>query len=310
MFSAITQPNYPNAALGLEKESIAAIALQGGRGRFSIKQAASVNIPAGLITPSFLEKNIADAGEFSSCLQEAVVNAGLLNQKRWSVTLPSNTARTAILALESEPASKQEAEEILDWKAEQSFGAPAAELRLSKQKISPDKDGRSRYFATAVTLSVIDEYETHFEGLGWKAGLILPRAVGEANWLMNKHETTDSLLISSNNDGFTALLLRGSEPAVVRSVTCTQDEIDDEIYRLLMFYNDRFATEYGNSLLQKLLVIGKDFIPAKVQNIASEALGRALRILSADEVGLYLPDGGLSFDDIAAPAGLAALGFR
>lgn len=310
MFSAIVKPNYPNAAIGLEKGTITAIALQGGRSQFSIKQAASLSIPTDLIKPSFLEKNITDAGEFSSCLQEAVVNAGLLNQKRWSVTLPSNTARTAILALESEPSSKQEAEEILDWKAEQSFGAPAAELRLAKQKISPDKDGRFRYFATAVMLSVIDEYETHFKELGWKAGLILPRAVGEANWLTNKPERSDSLLISSNNDGFTALLLRGSEPAVVRSVTCTQNEIDDEIYRLLMFYNDRFATETDNSLLQKLLVIGKDFIPAKVQNIASEALGRALRILSADEVGLYLPDGGLSFDDIAAPAGLAALGFR
>ena len=310
MFSSLTQPNYPNAALGLEKESITAIALQGRRGQFSIKQAATVNIPAGLITPSFLEQNIADAREFSNCLQEAIVNAGLLNQKRWSITLPSNTARTAILALESEPASKQEAEEILDWKAEQSFGAPAAELRLSKQKISPDKDGRSRYFATAVTLAVIDEYETHFESLGWKTGLILPRAVGEANWLMNNSEKSDSLLISSNNDGFTALLLRGSEPAVVRSVTCTQNEIDDEIYRLLMFYNDRFCRHSDNSLLQKLLVIGRDFVPAKVQTIASEALGRALRILTADEVGLYLPDSSLSFDDIAAPAGLATLGFR
>src|SRR5438552_2893135 len=185
MFSSLTQPHYPNAALGLEKESISAVALQGGRGRFTIKQAASLNIPAGLIVPGFLDLNIADAGEFSNCLQEVIRNAGLLNQKRWSITLPSDTARTAVLALESEPASKQEAEEVLDWKAEQSFGAPAAELRLSKQKISPDKDGRSRYFATAVTLSVIDEYETHFEGFGWKAGLILPRAVGEANWLMN-----------------------------------------------------------------------------------------------------------------------------
>src|SRR6266404_6043696 len=163
MFSVLTQPHYPKAALGLEEDTITAIALQGGRGRFSIKQAASVNIPPGLIVPSFLEANIVDTREFLGCLQETVANAGLLNQKRWSVTLPSDTARTSILALESEPASRQEAEEVLDWKAEQSFGAPAAELRISKQKISPDKDGRARYFATAVSLAVIDEYETHFE---------------------------------------------------------------------------------------------------------------------------------------------------
>ncbi|MEP6788804.1 MAG: hypothetical protein ABJB40_10265, partial [Acidobacteriota bacterium] len=272
------------------------------------KQAASIEIAPGLITPSFLDQNITNDYEFAGALREVVESAGLLNQKRWSIALPSSSARTAILALESEPASKQEAEEVLDWKAEQSFGAPAAELRLAKQKISPDKEGRSRYFATAVTLSVIDEYETHFESMGWKAGLILPRAVGEANWLIDRPVQSDSLLISGNSDGFTALLLRGSEPAVVRSVTCTAAEIDDEIYRLVMFYNDRFGGGQGNGILERLLVIGRSLVPAKVQNIASDALGKTLRVLSADEVGLSLPDGGFSFDDLAAPAGLAALG--
>lgn len=312
MFSSITTPNYPNSALGIEDGRITAVSLQGqGRGSFAIRQAATVDLPPGLLKPSFLEKNITDSFEFSSYLREAAESAGLLSQKRWSVALPSNTARTAILVLDSEPASKQETEEILDWKAEQNFGAPAVALRIAKEKISPDATGRSRYFATAVTLAVIDEYETQFESLGWKAGLILPRAVGEANWLADKSDKSDSLLISETNDGFTGLLLRGGEAAVVRSVTCTPDEVDDEIYRLLMFYNDRFGGgEDGNSLLRRLLVVGSDLAPAKVQNIASEALGRVLNVLSPEDVGLSLPGSGLRFNDLAAPAGLAALGFR
>jgi len=308
MFSSITEPNYPTTALGIETDAISAVALQGSRKQFTIKQAASLDLPAGLITPSFTDQNISDDREFAAILREVIESAGLLKQSRWSVALPSNTARTAILALESEPASSKEAEAVLDWKAEQSFGAPAVELRLAKQKIAPDKDGRSRYFATAVKRSVIDEYETHFEALGWKAGLILPRAVGEANWLIDRQEKNDSLLISGNTDGFTALLLRNSEPAVVRSVTCTPSEIDDEIYRLVMFYNDRFAGATGNGILERLLVIGKNLVPATVQKIAAEALGKNLRVLSPQEVGLNMPDAGLNFNDLAAPAGLAALG--
>jgi hypothetical protein len=310
MFSSLTQPHYPKAALGIEASGLSAVALQSpGRRQFSIKQAASVEIPAGLVVPSFVELNIADDVEFFACLKEVVEAAGLMGQKRWSVALPSNTARTAILALDSEPASRAEADEVLDWKAEQSFGVPAAHLRIARKKISPGREGRARYFATAVKLSVIDEYETHFERMGWKAGLILPRAVGEANWLLDEAGETDSLLISGNNSGFTALLLRGSEPAVVRSVLCTPDEIDDEIYRLLMFYNDRFARIPGEGKLERLLVIGKSLIPQKVRSIASEALGKDLRVLSPDEIGLSLPGEGLSFNDIAAPAGLARLGF-
>lgn len=309
MFSKLTTPNYPNAALGIEEGRITAVSLQGqGRGSFSVRAASTVDLPAGLLKPNFLDQNITSGFEFSSSLREAAESAGLLKQKRWSIALPSSTARTAILVLDSEPASKQETEEILDWKAEQNFGAPATALRLAMEKISPDPSGRSRYFATAVMLSVIDEYETQFESLGWKAGLILPRAVGEANWLTDR--SSDSLLISETSDGFTGLLLRSGEPAVVRSVTCSTSEMDDEIYRLLMFYNDRFGGEHGNSLLQRLLVIGKNFVPAKVQTIATEALGRALNVLSPEDVGLTLPGGGLSFNDLAAPAGLAALGFR
>ncbi|MCY7376274.1 MAG: hypothetical protein LH472_09935 [Pyrinomonadaceae bacterium] len=310
MLENLTQPNYPKAALGLEQTSVTALALQKeGRGRFGIKQAATVELPTNLLVPSFTERNVANANEMLVLLEEAVTNAGLRKQKRWSVSLPSNTARTAILTLETEPSSKNELEEILDWKSEQTFGVPSGEMRISRRKIKADKTSKARYFATAVKLSVIDEYETLFERLGWRAGLIMPRAVSEANWLVDARSKSDSLLISSQADGFVALLLRGDEPNVVRSVTCTESETDDEIYRLLMFYRDRFG-DANESSLDKLLVVGRNFAPARLKEIADEALGKTLAILRPEDVGLSMPAQTLSFDDIAAPAGLAALGWN
>ena len=311
MLSAITQPNYPKAAIGFEKDSITALALQKeGRGQYGIRQAATIDLPANLLTPSFLETNISSPRELSVLIEEALEGSGLLNQKKWSVSLPSNTARTTIFTLESEPSSKQETEEILDWKAEQIFGAPAGELRISRQRIAPDREGKPRFFASAIKLAVINEYESIFEAFGWKAGMIMPRAVSEANWLVDRHDRTDSLLISSQSDGFTALLLRGDEPTVVRSVTCDEKERDDEIFRLLMFYKDRLADETSDKVLERLLIIGKNIVPAKIREISAEALGNALNVLRPEDVGLNIPVGSLSFDDIAAPAGLAALGWR
>src|SRR6185369_6170060 len=164
MFSLLTQPRYPKSAIGIEQNFISALALRReGKGRFALQQAATVELPRNLVKPSFTERNIASQDEFRVILDEAVTNAGLLNQKRWSVSLPSASARSAIITLETEPASKNEAEEVLEWKSEQSFGAKAGELRITREKIDPDRQGRSRYFATAVKLSVIDEYETVFE---------------------------------------------------------------------------------------------------------------------------------------------------
>ncbi|MBS1792706.1 MAG: hypothetical protein JSS81_02560 [Acidobacteria bacterium] len=303
------QPNYPKAALGLEKEFITALALQKeGRGRYGLKQAATVGMPVHLLNPSFTEKNIANPQEMLAMLEDVCVRAGLQKQKRWSVCLPGNTARTAILTLDAEPVSKTELDEILDWKAENGFGAPAAELRLSLNKISPDREGKTRYFATAVKLSVIDEYESLFETFGWQAGLILPRALSEANWLIDRNAQTDSLLISSQSDGFTALLMRRDEPVVVRTVTCTPEETDDEIYRLLMFYNDRLASAEG-SYLEKILLVGKNIRPARIREISNEALGQELIVLRPEDVGLNIPVGQLNFDELAAPAGIAVYGF-
>ena len=311
MFSALTEPNYPKAALGIEADSVTALGLQKeGRGQFGIKQAAIVELPEHLLVPSFTEQNIHGAGEMLALIEEAVLNAGMKRQKSWSVSLPSGSARTAILTLDTVPASRQELTEILDWKSETSFGVPAGEMRISRQKITPDTEGKARYFATAVKLNIIDEYETLFERFGWQAGLILPRAVSEARWLADRKNAVDSLLISAQSDGFTALLLRGDEPTVVRNVTCAESEVDDEIYRLLMFYHDRVADEKSGNLLEKILVVGKNFQPAKIKEVAAEALGRTLKILRPEDVGLNIPVGSLSFDDLAAPAGLAALGWK
>lgn len=308
MFSFITEPNYPKAAVGLEKERVTVLSLQkDGRG-FAVRNAASVQLPASLLQPSFLESNVSSRHGLASVLNEAAGLAGLLGQKSWSVALPSVAARTAILTIEAE--NRGEIDQVLEWKAEQSFGAPAALLRITNNRLAGEQDGKIRYVATAVKLSVIDEYESVFEDLGWKAGLVLPRPVCESNWLVRNGQASDSLLLSSQDDGFTAVLFGDGQPSVIRSVTCSESEKDDEIYRLLLFYHDRFAATRGTRQLDRMLLIGSDLQPSAIGNIAQEALGRPISILHPNDVGLRFPEGSIGFDDIAAPAGLAAFGCR
>jgi hypothetical protein len=115
-------------------------------------------------------------------------------------------------------------------------------------------------------------------------------------------------LLSSQEGGFTAVLFSNSEPSVIRSVICSDSEKDDEIYRLLMFYNDRVGSERGSQQLDRVLAIGSDLLPSTINDIAREALGRQISILNSSDVGLRLPDSSIGFDEIAAPAGLAVFG--
>jgi hypothetical protein len=313
-FSQLVAPRYPPAAVGIESQAVAVVNLDyRRRGGFILRRGASLALPLGLITPGYDEPNIQDADELVRSLNDVTVGAGLGRQNKWSAALPEGSTRTLILTLENAPASRGELEEVLRWKIERGFGASVEELRVSRDKLTPDAQGRARYIVTGIHLNVLDEYEAVFAALGWRVGLILPRHMGEARWLVGGGAHGDSLLLSSHAEGFTALLVRDKQPLIMRSVACEDGDRDDELYRLLLFYRDRLAGA-GNGApaasLQHLLVVGNGFDKGHVAEIIAETLGVSLRALGPAEVGLALPSGELSFDEIAAPAGLAAQAWR
>ena len=186
---------------------------------------------------------------------------------------------------------------------------PLEELSISKERLQKDSHGRDRYLVIAVKKSVIAEYEAVLQRLGWRAGLILPRHLGEAQWLVRNSTAGDSLLLSGSSQGFTGVIFRDKHPLIVRTVTCKEDEFEDEFYRFLLFYRDRstpegIATGPG---LTRLMVIGEGITKQRAGEIVNETTGGDLRPLEAEDLGLQLPSRDFSFDSIAAPAGLATL---
>jgi hypothetical protein len=182
-------------------------------------------------------------------------------------------------------------------------------LSVSKKRLQKDSQGRDRYLVTAVRKGVLREYETVLESLGWRAGLVLPRHLGEAQWLVRNGPAGDSLLLSGSSEAFTAVILRDKNPLIVRTVSCSDEEWEDEFFRLLLFYRDRSTPEGadGNLNLTRLMVIGDGITKERAQEIVNETTGGDLRPLKAEDLGLQLPSSQLSFDSIAAPAGLATL---
>jgi hypothetical protein len=310
VLSRLVSPWYPSTALGLEKGIASIVEVDRGRGKgYSLRRAATISLGESLIQPDFDQSNIPNKSELAAALAELAASAGLLRQKRWSVTLPGATTRSLILTLETRPGSQRELEEVLSWKMDRGFGVPLDELSISREPLSKDSQGRDRYLVVATRVAVLEEYEDVFRTLGWRAGLILPRHLGEAQWLKGNGLRGDSLLVSSSDEGFTAMVFRDKQPLILRSIRCEQDEREDEFYRLLLFYRDRRAADPAEiaQMLSGLLVTGSGFSKARAGEIVNETLGSNLHALEAEDLGLQLPNRDLSFDAIAAPAGLAVL---
>lgn len=310
--SKLINPWYPATAVGFEKGLATMVQLERGRGSTSsLRRAATVALPESLIKPSFDEPNISDPRELTAALKDLANSAGLLQQKRWSVALPDAASRTLILTLESQPASQAELKEVLTWKMERGFGASVADLVIARDRLAADAQGRDRYLVIATRASILAEYESALHSLGWRAGLIVPRHIGEGQWLTTNGSPGDGLLLSSSEQGFTAVVFRGKQPLIIRSVTCEPNECEDELYRLLLFYRDRRGGEAEKGQgLSRVLVVGDLLDKARVSAIVNETLGADLRSLNAADLGLQLATRELSFDAIAAPAGLATLSWQ
>ena len=311
LLSRLIDPWYPATAIGLKKGVASVVQLERVKGSLcKLRRAATFNIAESLVRPSFDERNIEDIAQLAGVLKELATSAGLLKQKRWSLSLPEATARTLVLTIEGQTQSASELQDVLRWKIERGFGSPLEELSVSKDKLQKDAQGRDRYLAIAVKRAVLAEYEAVLDALGWRAGLILPRHLGEAQWLIrNGAAVGDSLLLSGSSQGFTGVIFRDKHPLIVRTVKCTEEEeFEDEFYRLLLFYRDRGAPEAGNEQgLTRLMVIGDGITKERAGEIVNETTGGDLRPLEPEELGLQLPSRDFSFDSIAAPAGLATL---
>ena len=323
----LASPRFPSAAVGLSGEAACAIQLDRRGGSFVVRNAAVLPLTEGLVRPGFDEQNVADPAALARALADATSSAGLARRRRWSVALPEASTRTSILTMETQPASRAEAEEMLRWKTERALGAPLDELRVSRERLKPDPQGRERHLVTAVRLSVLAEYEQVFASLGWHAGLILPRHAGEAWWLMRGGggggaDASDSLLVSAHPEGFTALILRAGQPLYVRTVSCEAEDRADELYRFLLFYRDRNApaeaeggadapaappARFAADRIGRLLVAGNGIDAAQASAVVEETLASPPRAVRAEELRLSLPTRDLDFAQIAAPAGLAAL---
>jgi hypothetical protein len=308
----LVKPGYPSTALGFEKGIATMVQLERARaGSFKLRRAAVVALPELLIRPSFEEPNVSDQAELVAALSELATSAGLLQQKKWSVALPDAASRSLILTLESEPASRAELEEVLTWKMERGFAAPLDELSISRERLPADSQERDRYLVVATPTSVLREYEGAMHALGWRAGLIVPRHVGEGQWLTANGARGDSLLLSSSEKAFTAIVFRDKQPLIVRTVACEPEECEDELYRLLLFYRDRRAGELDQpAQLARMLILGNLLPKDRAGEIVTETLGANLRSLDPADVGLQLNTRELNFDAIAAPAGLATLSWQ
>src|SRR5262249_7384432 len=156
---------------------------------------------------------------------------------------------------------------------------------------------------------VIAQYELIFERLGWHAGMIAPQHIGEAQWLMRQGLEDDQVVVSLNDRGFDAVIVRGREPLMIREVECAPEERENEFYRLMVFYGDRLALEVADRQLSRALMIGPPYEQRSFRDVLVSAMERPVVALDPQQIGLRV-DPNAPFNHFAAAGGLATMAWN
>jgi hypothetical protein len=274
---------------------MALITLKRSGGDFEPRNLGVSRLPAGVVRASFTEPNIADEPALIDRLSKTASRAGMGSVKELSVSLPSGSARSMVVALDAAPTSRAEMEQMIEWKTERGMGQKFGDLRVNYTRLR-DMGGRP-------------QYERIFARLGWHAGLIAPQHIGEAQWLMRQGLEDDQVVVSLNERGFDAVIVRGQEPLMVREVECAPEERENEFYRLMVFYRDRLTLEGADRPLNRALMIGPVPDQYRFRNVLASAIERQVVALDPQQIGLKI-DPSAPFNHFAAAGGLATMAWN
>ncbi|MGH9824067.1 MAG: hypothetical protein ACREDR_12540, partial [Blastocatellia bacterium] len=224
----------PNIAAGIVDGNFVVVSLRRTRAGIELSSSALTSVPDEVLVPSFDSPNVQDMTQLVQIITQTAEAAGLGNKRRWSAVVPDNAIRTVIVTVEGKPANRHELNEMISWKTERSIGTPSSELRISKQKLTRVA-GQDRYLVAAARETILQEYESAFAAAGWQTGLLLPKYLGETQWLISADPKTPKMLVSSNSNGFTSVVIKNGEVVLVRSHECDLGSVSDELYRVALY---------------------------------------------------------------------------
>jgi Tfp pilus assembly PilM family ATPase len=307
-FNYLTAPDLPRTSLSISETHLALITLKRSGGQFEPRNLGVAPLPDGIVQASFTEPNVSDEPALVNHLSRTASQAGMKRVRALSVSLPSGSARSLVVTLDETPASRAELAQVLEWKVERGMGQRFSEMRVNYTRLS-DLNGHPQYLISAASERVVAQYERIFKQMGWQAGMITPRHIGEAQWLIRQDLEDDQVVVSINGRGFDAVIVRGREPLLVREVECAPEERENEFYRLMVFYRDRLAPAGSDAPISRVLAIGGVAEQRHFRDVLSSAMERHAVALDPQQIGLRV-DPNAPFNHFAAAGGLATMAWK
>jgi type IV pilus assembly protein PilM len=206
-----------------------------------VEMCSARELAPGTVVPDLTESNLRDGNAVRQAIESVL--GGLGGRSRDVIAiLPDTAVRVVLLDFETLPAKPEEAEAVVRFRLKKSLPFNLDEARISYHAQSAGTGLRA--VAAVVLNSVLEEYESAFRDAGYNPGVVMPSmlaAIGAADaerpTLVVKVDARTIGIAILDQDHL--LLFRTLEN--VRGVTITGEQLAEEVYPSVVFFQDTYS---------------------------------------------------------------------
>ncbi|MGA2979935.1 MAG: hypothetical protein ABSD76_10120 [Terriglobales bacterium] len=206
-----------------------------------VEMSSARELAPGTVVPDLMEANLRDGAAIRQAIESSLASVGGGRSRDVIAILPDTSVRVVLLDFETLPAKRDEAEAVVRFRLKKSLPFDPDTARISYHAQSSGKG--MRVVAAVVLNTVLEEYESAFRDVGYNAGVVMPSmlaALGAADaerptLVVKVDARTISIAILDQEQ---LLLFRTLEN--VRGVTITGDQLAEEVYPSVVFFQDTY----------------------------------------------------------------------
>jgi type IV pilus assembly protein PilM len=235
----------------------------------------------GCVVPDLAESNLRERASVVKALRQALETLGGRSRDVVAV-LPDAAVRVVLLDFESLPDKRDEAEGVVRFRLRKSLPFDVDRAKVSYQ--AETVGGAVRVVAAVALNNVVEDYESAFREAGFSPGVVLPSmlaALGAAPAdkptlvvKVDAHTTSISIL-----DHGQLLLFRTLENT--RGVTISGDQIAEDIYPSVVFFQDTYSTNIG-----QIFVAGLSDVAGAAPALQAQTGAEVHDLVRASQLGL------------------------
>jgi type IV pilus assembly protein PilM len=248
-----------------------------------VEIASARELAPGSVIPDLMEANLRDGAAIRQAIESALSGVGGRSRDVIAI-LPDSSVRVVLLDFETLPSKRDEAEAVVRFRLKKSLPFDPADARISYHAQSTGKTGKGvRAVAAVVLNTVLEEYESAFRDVGYNPGMVMPSmlaALGAADaerptLVVKVDARTISIAILDQEQ---LLLFRTLEN--VRGVTITGDQLAEEVYPSVVFFQDTY-----NLNIERVYVAGLPEAGGAAPALKNQSGAQVEELIAASQIG-------------------------